>query len=150
MNDSTYAPDEPTHEVPAPARLLDASTILAALDLPTTNVDVPEWGGTVGVRGATASERDRYEINLARAAKTGKETDIRANLVGRCAVDEDGRRLFTDNQIGALSQKSGAVLDRLFDVIAGLSGMTPPAQEQATEEAAEDFTSDPPAGSSSA
>jgi hypothetical protein len=109
---------------------LDAAAILNADDRKTKTITVPEWGGDVIVRELTGDERDSYE-----AAMTVQKGDrlepnpigTRARLVVRSLVGEDGARLFADNQAGALGQKSGGVLDRLWDEIAALSGMTPTA-----------------------
>lgn len=104
--------------------LLSKDAILGADDLPTRDITVPEWGGDVRVRGLTGRERDRFEMSIAAAQKGGSgEVDLRAPIVGRCLVDEEGNRLFTDKELGRLAAKSGAVLDRLFDVVRQMSGM---------------------------
>ena len=50
--------------------------------------------------------------------------NARAKLVVRALVDENGDRLFKDQDAGALGAKSGAVLDRLFDIVAEMSGIS--------------------------
>lgn len=115
--------------------LLSKAAILAADDLPTEDVEIQEWGGTVRVRGLTATERDRFEFQVASARKNGTETDIRAAFAGRCMVDEQGGRLFTDKELSKLGGKSGAALDRIFDVVRKLSGMT----DDKLKDAAQDF-----------
>lgn len=105
--------------------LLTKQEILDADDLPTRDVPVPEWGGDVRVRGLTGRERDAFEMRMAVARRNGDtDVDLRASLVGRCIVDEDGERLFTDRELGQLARKSGAALDAVFDVVRELSGMT--------------------------
>lgn len=126
--------------------LLTKDQILGADDLPTRDVPVPEWGGDVRVRGLTGTERDRFEMKMAASRKSGStipEGDFRAELIGRCMVDEDGKRVFTDKEIARLGAKSGAALDRVFDVVRELSGMT----EGAAEAVAEDFDEAPGDGS---
>lgn len=125
---------------------LSADDILKADDLPTEDVDVPEWGGIVRVRGLTGTERDRFEFKMAAARNDPSKVQVRAEVVGRCIIDGDGKRLFTDRQIDALGDKSGAALDRIFDVVRELSGMG----DEAVEEAAQDFGDAPSDGSSSA
>lgn len=106
------------------SELLGKAAILEADDLAHEDVPVPEWGGTVRVRGLNGRERDSYEMRMAVAHKNGEtDVDIRASLVGRCMVDENGDRLFTDKELPQLARKSGAVLDRVFDVVARLSGI---------------------------
>ncbi len=46
----------------------------------------------------------------------GNRSNFRAALLVRCLCDEQGNRLFTEADTEALGAKSGAVLDRLFDV----------------------------------
>lgn len=124
---------------------LTKDAILGADDLPAEDVEVPEWGGTVRVRGLTGTERDRFEFAMAAAKDRPDRVDVRAQVVGRCIVDENGERLFTDKELVKLGSKSGAALDRVFDVVRGLSGMG----DQAVEGAAQDFGTAPADGSSS-
>lgn len=124
---------------------LSKDDILKADDLPTRDVEVPEWGGIVRVRGLTGTERDRFEFSLAAAQNNPSQVEVRAQIVGRCLVDGDGERLFSDKEIAKLGAKSGAALDRVFDVVRELSGMG----DAAVEQAAEDFGGAPDAGSPS-
>lgn len=124
---------------------LGKDDILKADDLPARDVTVDEWGGVVRVRGLTGTERDRFEFSLAAARNDPSKVQVRAEIVGRCLVDGDGKRLFTDREIAKLGEKSGAALDRVFDVVRDLSGM----KDDSVEEAAEDFGDAPAAGSPS-
>jgi len=131
--------------------LLSKDAILAANDLQYEDVHVPEWGGTVRVRALTGAERDAFEAKMAEARQKGMALgaalhNFRAKLVVRCIVDEQGKRLFSDDDAKALGTKSGAVLDRLFDVARRLSGMN----EDAVEEAAKNSVTGQSAGSTSA
>jgi|SRR5690554_5882572 len=106
---------------------LSRDDILKASDIETREVDVPEWGGKVYVRGLTGSERDAYEASLVQFRGKQRVPDLanaRAKLVVRCIVDEEGNRVFTDADANALGKKSGAVLDRLFEVASKLSGLS--------------------------
>lgn len=112
-------------------KFLDKATILTASDLPTEKVPVPEWGGTVLVRGLTAAERDAYDMSLVeqregvQGISLTNMTNMRARLVARCVVDEKGTRLFNDEDVEALGQKSGTPIDRIAEVARRLSGMLP-------------------------
>lgn len=93
-----------------------AEEILALDDRKVVEVEVPEWGGRkVRLMEMSAADRDRYEMeNLeAREKKTGAR-QVRARLVALCLVDEEGKRVFTDQQVDALGAKSAKALDRLF------------------------------------
>lgn len=119
--------------------MLSGDEILQADDLETREVPVPEWKGSVLVRGLSGRERDAYEascmVERPAIGADGKRLrgqmemhrsllNIRAKLVVRALVNEDGTRIFKDSDAQALGEKNGAVLDRLFDVAAELSGLT--------------------------
>jgi hypothetical protein len=100
--------------------MLTKDAILSAKDFTTTEVEVPEWGGTVTVRGLSSKERDRMEAEV---AQTQDLQNFRARLVVMGIVDENGDRIFADKDANALGQKSSVVVDRLFDAVRKLSGM---------------------------
>src|SRR5690242_16498434 len=104
--------------------LLKRDQILASEDLKTQVVPVPEWGGDVIVRALRGIERDAYESSFVPEGDKEKfdSTNMRAKLVSRCCVDEQGNRLFSDEDALALGQKNAAALDRIFDVAQALSG----------------------------
>ena len=106
---------------------LTRDEILEAEDLKRAEVPVPEWGGTLLVRGLTGKERDQYEESMIRWQSGNKiganMTNARARLVSMAAIDEEGKRLFSDRDVRALGEKSGKALDRVFDVVAALSGI---------------------------
>ena len=114
-------------------RMLTADQILTAEDLKTEIVDVPEWGGSVIVSELTATTRDAYEMLMWNDRGNGKlvanRQNVRARLVVLALVNPDGSRMFGDDAADALGAKSGAVVDRLFDVCTRLSGMEEPDVE---------------------
>ncbi len=114
-------------------RFLTREEILQVQDLPVEDVHVPEWGGWVRVRGLTAEERDRLEASILEGQ--GKHTrvkmeNVRAKLVAMTVVDEEGNRLFTDEDVAALAKKSATAMQRVFDVAMRLSGLTEEAMEE--------------------
>lgn len=114
-------------------KLLNRDAILQAQDLPTEDVEVPEWGGAVRVRGLTGAERDAFEQSV--VEQRGKSTranlkNIRAKLVAMTVVDENGERLFSDSDAAILGKKSAAALNRVFEVAQRLNGMTPDDVEE--------------------
>lgn len=105
---------------------LTREAVLAAKDLPTRDIAVPEWGGDVLVRGMTGAERDRFEGQF--VSREGKEVkvsfdNVRATIVALCAVDDAGKRLFSDDDAAALGEKSASALARVFDAVLELSGL---------------------------
>ena len=113
---------KPQQDVPAPATggsngsgpLLTVAQILAADDVHTERVHVPEWGGDVILSTPTAALRDRFE--RAYVDDNGQPRDtphIRATIVATACVREDGQPMFEPKDIPALAAKSAAVIDRL-------------------------------------
>jgi len=111
--------------------ILTRDEILNAEDRQTLEVPVPEWGGSVLVRGLSGTERDQYEESLIRwrggqgrnVAAVPALANARAKLVSLAVVGEDGGRLFSDRDVVALGEKSAAALERVFDVASKLSGL---------------------------
>ena len=107
--------------------LLSKTAILAAQDLQTEDVEVPEWGGAVRVRSFTGRERDAFESSMVRGDGRDRKVDLtnmRARLVGLTVIDETGQRLFTDEEADLLGAKSGAALDRVFAIAQKLNGLS--------------------------
>ena len=104
--------------------MLTKEQILQADDLPREEVDVPEWGGTVFVRTMTGAERDDWEMETYSGEGTVNRANVRARLCARCMVDDQGARLFTDKEADKLGAKSGAALDRVFQIARELNGLS--------------------------
>jgi hypothetical protein len=115
------------------SKFLTRDAILKAHDLPTEVVEIPEWNGSVIVRGLTGTERDAFEQSI--VEQRGKNTrmnlrNIRAKLVALTVVDEEGNRVFSDEDAEALGKKSAAALDRIFAIAQRLSGLRPEDVEE--------------------
>lgn len=105
---------------------LTKEQIFAAEDLPREEVEVPEWGGVVIVRGLASGERDAWEAEAihAREKKGDPLANFRARLVVRCSIGDDGSPLFDVSDVPRLSKKSSRAIIRIFDVACRLSGIT--------------------------
>lgn len=110
--------------------ILGKNLILSAVDLKSEDVPVPEWGGDVRVRSLTGAERDAFDTSL--LGKDGKRNlgNIRARLLALTIVDENGDRVFSDDDADQLGAKSAGVLERLFEVAQRLNGMGAAAEEE--------------------
>jgi hypothetical protein len=88
-----------------------------------------EGHGKVYLKGLDAKERDDYEQSLIERGPDGRsrskehQENIRAGLVLRCVCDENGERLLADDDLLALGQVDGAIIDKLWDEARKLSGM---------------------------
>ena len=91
--------------------MLNRDDILKVVDLDVKTVEVPEWNGSVNVRGLTARERDSFEASIGQSANLD---NLRARLVVLCLVDEEGKRIFKDSDANALGAKNAQVVNKLF------------------------------------
>jgi hypothetical protein len=105
---------------------LSKDRLLAATTLPREVVPVPELDGDVIVQGMSGADRDAFEASMFRQKGKTRELqmqNLRARLVALCVVDEDGARMFRDDEAAALGQIRADILDRLFAVAQRLSGL---------------------------
>jgi hypothetical protein len=113
---------------------LTRDQILESPEFVTEPVDVPEWGGDgarVLVKALSSAERDRYEQSIIKTSGKGRKATRELNLINARAkiavlamVDEEGKPLFTENDMPLLSRKSGAALGRIAEVAMRLAGLT--------------------------
>jgi hypothetical protein len=107
--------------------LLTRDEILGRPDTQEEQIDVPEWGGEVRVRGLTGKERDAFEASL--VSTNGRPDDmnmenIRAKLVILSVVSSDGSHVFRwPADVELVGDRCAAALDRIFAVAQRLSGI---------------------------
>ena len=108
------------------SNLLSKDQILSADDLQTKDVYVKPWDGYVRIRTMTAHERDRFEQMLFtnKGGKRERMDDVRATLVSLTVVDANGKRMFSDKDVKALSKKSAAALDKIFSEAQSLNAVS--------------------------
>jgi hypothetical protein len=122
---------------------LSADDILAIDDIITERVPVPQWKGSVLVRGMTGRERDEFEATI--LERRGRRmlpntANIRARVAAWCCVTEDGDRMFPHpDMVDKLGSKSAAALDIIYEVAARLSGL----EDKDIEEMAEALKTNP-------
>jgi hypothetical protein len=115
---------------------LTRTDILEADDTRYETVQCPEWGGDVRLRSISGAKRDAYESSLMEERGGSRKMNLRnarAKLIVLTAVDEDGRPLFTSDDLRALGAKNAAPLDRLFDAARKLAGMSDDDIDKMTE-----------------
>ena len=102
---------------------LSKDDIFKADDLPTKDIDIPEWGGTLTIRTLTGAERDQFES----AFVNQDQIDIRglkARLIQLTVQNGDGQPMFTKADLQKINSKSASVIDRIFQESQRLSGLT--------------------------
>lgn len=119
---------------PAPAKFLTASDILNKQDITYRDVNVPEWGGMMRLIMLTADEA--MEFIQGNESPEGKRTS-NARLIALCAIDDQGRKVFSDTQVLALMRKSMAAVMRLVNVALEMNGLKAqtPAEQAAAKNA---------------
>jgi hypothetical protein len=128
--------------------MLSRDDILAADDIETEIIDVPEWGGKVMVRSMTGAQRDQWEASMMerRGRRMVPNTfNVRAKLAVWCIVGENGERVFTDADAVKLGAKSAAAINRVYEAAAKMSGIT----DDDVDELVENFGKTPGAVGSS-
>jgi len=103
--------------------ILGKEDIIARDDLAIEDIETPEWSGIVRLRTLTGTERDAYEASIFKPGGKSDYNNLRAKLLVKCIVDDKGKRVFKDNEIDLLGNKSASVLDRLFARAQKLNGM---------------------------
>ena len=105
---------------------LTREQILNAKDNIIEEVEVPEWGGSVFLRSIGATSKERIGQRVFRSDGTARNmVGFRAAICAEGIVDENGIRIFSQNDVEILGEKSDEVLERLSGLIRKLSKMDP-------------------------
>lgn len=107
--------------------LLNKQSVLSVDDFQYGVVPCPEWGGDMRVRGLTAAEQSL----VYKRYNDGKTEDFDVIVCIMGCVDENGQRIFENNDKEALRQKSFSVLDRIAKKIISLTGDSDPESIEA-------------------
>tara|TARA_Y100001973_G_scaffold103364_1_gene170460 strand:+ start:567 stop:920 length:354 start_codon:yes stop_codon:yes gene_type:complete len=112
---------------------LTKDQILQAIDAKTIEFDIPEWGGSILLRGMTGKARNEYEFWASSQNKhdVADFRGIRERLIISCAVDESGNPLFTIDEIDQLAAKNSEIIDRIHAKCQEICGMSPESVEEA-------------------
>jgi hypothetical protein len=105
-------------------------------DTPSEVVEVPEWGGIkILVKGFTLGAKDDFLASI--LDKKTNEPNVKAFnvgiLVGTAHDPETGEKLFTEEDVPVLKQKSAAAIDRLIQAGQRLSGLNEEAVDVAAK-----------------
>lgn len=119
--------------------MLDKETFFSR-GLRRQNVYLPEHGegAFLIVQELTGEQRDEYDASLWEQRKSSKFRlnldHATAKLVALSVVNEDGSRMFGDDEVKTLSRKVGAsTLKRLAEAAKELSGITDDEIDELTE-----------------
>lgn len=101
--------------------ILNKHQILAAADLRSSVVSVPEWGGDVAIRAMSVAQ----QIEFSRGMENKKEIDIMFDLLLFCCVDDAGNNLFDKDDLFELHKKSFECVEKVFKAICELNKVGP-------------------------
>jgi hypothetical protein len=107
--------------------------ILAAQDIPTEVVKIPEWGVDVLVRGMSAGDRITLMQNaFDQTTQQVNMSIVYPDVVVACTFDpESDEPVFSEADKGAILSKSSAAVERLANVGLRLSGIGKDEQDAA-------------------
>lgn len=120
--------------------VLSREAIQKVNDLPTEEVRVEEWGGSVLIKSMTGKERDDFEATIQKKSKgKGDDIDIRGLkvlLLSYAIVDEEGKTIFNDKEgREILNSKSAKAINTVFERVQEMNGLT----NEQTEELAKNL-----------
>lgn len=113
------------------------------------DVRAPELGGTIRVQSLTGKEFEDYQAtNRGKPDKNGNVPTIFAGSVARllvrCIVDQEGKRIFGDDDAPALAEANAAALNRLFRAACKLNGIGESEMEEMVKNSEPAQNSDEP------
>lgn len=120
--------------------ILTKNMIIQAQDLKKEKVLCPEWGGDVYIRSLTGSEKEDFTASLfdydeqgVPTRKADYLTNIKVGMLIRSICDEEGNRIFADEDAEELAGKNNIVLSRLDKVCNRLNGVNAEAVESSAK-----------------
>ena len=119
--------------------------ILTSEDITAEEIPIPEWGGAViEIRTMTAAKRTEF-MGQAVDMETGRFNFGRlySSIVIASTYDpETGELIFTENDEQALSEKNGAVMERIAQKAMEMSGLDDKSVDTEGKGSSNDPTSD--------
>jgi hypothetical protein len=107
--------------------MLNKHKIFAADDMRYTEVDMTaEWGDKLRIKTMSIEEQLQYE----KIKETENAGDIVLQMVLVCCVDQDGKRLFENDDVKELQKKSTAAVFKVFNACIELNSLPKDDLEQ--------------------
>ena len=110
--------------------------IIAADDIQTELVEIPEWGVTILVKSMTGAERGQMLKGVTANGQIDISKTISDVLIFTAHDPETEERIFTLADRDLLNEKSGSAIQRAAEVGMRLSGLMP----ESIDEAGKDFS----------
>lgn len=111
--------------------------ILAAKDIKSESVTVPEWDVTLEIRGLSAAERGGLVERATVKERKGDEEVSRVDntvltpllIIASCFDPETNERVFEDEDLDPVNGKSASAIDAVTNVVLRLNGMNKDEQK---------------------
>ena len=103
--------------------MLKREEILSKVSLKKETVLVEAWGGEVIVSEMSGAMRDSWEQSLTQRDGSGKTVSPRAKLVPLTVVDDQGQRLFKDEDLESLGKLSSEALEMICAAALRVNGL---------------------------
>ena len=120
-------------------RFLTRDEILKIDDLKREAIDIPEWGGSICVRELTGAERSELFALWKQDESDEKQVQdsfaIIVATVRLTACGEDGKPLFTADDILRIRNLNAKVLDKIYKEAAKMNGFGADGIEEAKKSA---------------
>lgn len=108
------------------------------------------WNLTLFMRSMTEREKSEYEYSLIDAETgqviPGKLKQARASLITKVVCDEDGKAIFTDDQVKALMGRDGKLVGLLNQQCREHVGLSK-EEKKADSDTSDSLDDEPPSGS---
>jgi len=124
--------------------MLDREAMRKAIRGPIATVNVPEWGGEVGIRRLSAADL----MKLRGLSDDAKPDDADANLTATCELlamglcDDSGKTIFTPQELREWDGQQVDLLRRLIGEIERHNGLGMDASEELEKNSESGPTSD--------
>lgn len=105
--------------------VVNRDAFLKAAPLKTKKVKIKNLG-EICIREMNGQERDTFEASITGEEGKANTRGMRARLVMLCLCDEDGHRLFpNDEDFDVVNGKPASMLQEIADAIIELNGLKP-------------------------
>lgn len=105
---------------------LTREQILAVSDIDVADVEAPEWGGTLRVKGLDAKYvQGLFQSGFVNASGNADVSKLDfVDLAARSIVDENDKQMFSREQMKQMGNKSFGVISRIAQKALELSGLS--------------------------
>lgn len=101
--------------------------------VPFTTVNIPELNGTVNIKALSGAEREVWARNCRERSKPNgdfDDTNFMVSFLVLVLVDDQGNRLFSENELETLNKLDARALERMFREAQNFNGFGKAAEQE--------------------